>query len=63
LGIEGMSMESFAFSPEFLANRATHIVNEVIGINRVAYRSHRDPSGGSSPQRRQTRLGEASLFT
>jgi GMP synthase (glutamine-hydrolysing) len=34
---DGITAESFPFPHEFLAGRATRIVNEVRGINRVVY--------------------------
>ncbi len=43
--IDGMTADSFAFSHEFLANRATRIVNEGKGIKRVVYDVTSKPPG------------------
>lgn len=42
---DGMTAEIYPFQPEFLANVATRIVNEVRGINRVTYDFTSKPPG------------------
>ena len=42
---DGMTVESYAFSHEFLARGATRIVNEVHGVNRVVYDVTSKPPG------------------
>lgn len=43
--IDGMTAESFAFDPAFLAKVATRLINEVRGINRVVYDVTSKPPG------------------
>lgn len=43
--VDGMTAESFAFDPAFLAKVATRLINEVRGINRVVYDVTSKPPG------------------
>jgi GMP synthase (glutamine-hydrolysing) len=42
---DGMTADSYPFSHEFLSRVATRIINEVRGINRVAYDVTSKPPG------------------
>jgi GMP synthase (glutamine-hydrolysing) len=42
---DGMTADSFLFSPEFLDRATTRIINEVCGINRVVYDVTSKPPG------------------
>jgi GMP synthase (glutamine-hydrolysing) len=43
--VDGMTADWFAFSPDFLAETATRIINEVRGVNRVFYDVTSKPPG------------------